>query len=499
MISTFCSFLLAACFSRPLDRVTTIDPLYVTSAFECFPAKLLYETPLEVDFYARPYRLIPGACSLPEVSKDGLSYSFKMKSPFVSSHDIARSISRILDPNAATPNFWLVKDIKSLETPDDKTIIIRLKNRCHFFPWLMALPQMGIQKSDGSGTGVFKLEKWRRNHEMVFVRRDANSLPNDPSRIDKIRYLVIDDPMTQWLMFLKGELNFIEDVSRDCIDAIHSDSTILERANASSYSVPLLQFCYIGINMTDPVIGKNAPLRRALNAAFDGETWKKFYNNTIVIADTVLPPNIAGRIDEPYEYSYDLEKARKLLEQAGYPNGIDPKTGRRIELTLTIGKANQAARERGELLQSFFEKIGVSLKLDFMTWDAFLTAVNEGRVQLFDIAWLADYPDAQNFMQLFYSKSMRPGPNRCAYSSADFDREYEAAIAASDEETRNRHWIECQRILRRDSPVIMQHYKKSFSVAKNEVKGLKAGDFLFGCERNLHIENQPIEKSLKNK
>lgn len=478
--------LLAAVFTRPLDRVSTVDPLFATSTFECYAIKLVYETPLEIDFEARPYKLVPGACFMPEVSADGRTYVFRMRSPRVSAADAARSIGRLLDPETVSPNFWIVKDIESVTVRDERTLEIKLKSRCHFFPWLMALPQTGIMLPDSSGTGEFELERWRKNHEMVFRRRNLSSLPADPGRIDEVRYVVVDDTITQWLMFLRGELDFIEDVSRDCYDAVTEDPRILEKADAKSYSIPLLQFNYIGINMTDGVLGKNVYLRQALNAAFDSESWRRFYSDMVVAADTPVPPGVAsGRLTTPFEFSYDLEKARKLLAKAGYPGGIDPATGRRLELTLTTGRASQDSREKGELMASFYEKIGIRLKLDFMTWDAFLTAVNEGRVQLFDIAWLADYPDAQNFMQLFYSKCYRPGPNRMGYVSAEFDRAYEAALAAPDDATRERHWHECQRIIRRDCPLVMLHFKKSFSVAGKGLKGLVPGDYLFGAERYL--------------
>jgi peptide/nickel transport system substrate-binding protein len=125
-----------------------------------------------------------------------------------------------------------------------------------------------------------------------------------------------------------------------------------------------------------------------------------------------------------------------------------------------------------------------------MTWDAFLTAVNEGRVQMFSLAWVGDYPDAQNFLQLFYSKHRRPGPNRFAYCNQEYDEIYEKALEAESEIERLECWRQCQEIIRSDLPLIMLDYKKSFVVAKKSLKGYCSGDFQFGRENLFRIEKQ---------
>jgi ABC-type transport system substrate-binding protein len=296
--------------------------------------------------------------------------------------------------------------------------------------------------------------------------------------------------MTQWLMFLKGELNFIEDLSRDNLDAILSEDSLLDNAQAVSFKGDILQFDFIGFNMEDKVLGNNLALRRALNASFNFPEWKRFLNSLAEHATTPVPHGISGRIEDDFEYAYNIEKAKRLMVEAGYPDGVDSKTGRRLELTLTMGKASQQSREMGELIASFFEKIGVKLNLDFMTWDAFLTAVNEGRVQMFSLAWVGDYPDAQNFLQLFYSKHRRPGPNRFAYCNQEYDEIYEKALEAESEIERLECWRQCQEIIRSDLPLIMLDYKKSFVVAKKSLKGYCSGDFQFGRENLFRIEKQ---------
>lgn len=482
---TVAIMLLAAVFARPMERIHSVDPLRGRDSYECFAQRLLYETPLEIDYASRPYRLVPYACELPEVSSDGLVYRFRMRSRSVSAADAVRSFERMRDPKNLAANAWIFDPVDRMEVGSDGELVITLKRRCHYFPWLMAMPAAAILDADGGGTGEFELVEWRRNHEMRFRRRARNGAAKGGGNIDEVRYYVVDDMITQWLMFLRGELDFIEDMSRDNFDAITSDPAALERAGAVLYSCPLMQVNMLDFNMTDPVVGANPKLRQALACAFDAAGLIEFNHHRQLEANGVVPPGVAGRIEEPHPYRFDLDRAKRLLAEAGYPGGIDPNTGRRLVLTLSLGRANSESRETGELIASYFERIGVKLELRFMTWDAFMQAINRGTEQLYSISWIGDFPDAQNFLQLFYTGSMRPGPNRSGYSNPEYDREYDSALAAGSEEERNRRWRRCQEILREDCPCIFMSYKKGFMIARKGLGNFIPGDFIFGMERHL--------------
>ena len=536
------ALLLAATFTRPLERVSTMDPAMATSIYDAHAVQLVYEPPLEIDYKARPYRLVPGFCELPEVSADGLTYVFKLKvkgrgegegerrksnlhcspSPLAfTSSDLVRSLERLRDPKLVSPNGWLLKDVDAIRALDARTVEIRLKRRCHFFPWLMAMSSATVVGPNGEGTGPYELTHWRKNHEMVFRRkvrgegegeggrRNSNfhcspsSSPSSSSSpspspstftFDTVRYLVVDDESTQWLMFLKGELDYLDRISRDNFDSIvDSEGRLapsLAAAGVRLYSIPTMEVLYIGMNMKDPVVGPNRRLRQALNAAFDYPAWEKFYNGRILPCPTPVPPGVEGRLERPFPYAFDLAKARRLIAEAGYPGGVDPKTGRRLVLTMSVGRATQQSREMGELAAAFYEKIGVKLEISYMTWDAFLRAVNEGRVQLFNMGWVGDYPDAQNFLQLFYSGNMSPGPNHSAYANPEYDREYDAALASVTAEERNRHWAKCQEILQEDCPWVFTHVNKAYTLVRPTVGNYIPSDFPYGHER--HYERRGI-------
>ena len=497
------ALLLAATFTRTLERVSTMDPAMATSVYDAHAVQLVYETPLEIDYKARPYRLVPGFCELPEVSPDGLTYTFKVRSKsevgqrksnlhcttttnIYDSANVVRSLERLRDPTVVSPNGWIMKDVDVIKALGPRAVAIRLKRRCHFFPWLMALSATAVRGKNGEGSGPYELTHWRKNHEMVFGRKEKGERRKEKG-FDEVRYLVVDDASTQWLMFLKGELDFLESVSRDNFDSIvGADGRLdaaLEKAGVRLFSIPTMEVLHFGINMKDPVLGPNRRLRQALNAAFDYPAWEKFYNGRILPCPTPVPPGVDGRLERPAPYAFDLEKAKRLMAEAGYPGGIDPKTGRRLVLTMSIGRASQESREAGELAAAFYEKIGIKLELAFMTWDAFLKAVNEGRVQLFRMGWVGDYPDAQNFLQLFCSKNVNPGPNHANYVNPEFDREYDAALASATVADRNRHWAKCQEIVMEDCPWVFTHVNKAYSLVRPTVKNYVPTDFPYGVEK----------------
>ena len=460
--------LLAATFACPMERVSSLQPWDAQSAYDSYAVQLIYETPLAIDYAARPYRLVPGYCELPEVSEDGLVYRLKVKQGRAAK-DVVTSLQKLYEPTC--PNGWIVKDVASITAPDDETVEIRLKRKLRYFPWLLAMSSCAVVAPDGRGTGPYELVSWRKNHKMEFIHRSPS-----PLTFTSIKYLVIDDLSTQWLMFLKGEVDYLKEVSRDnwesVVDAEGRLNPELAALGISLHTKPSLETMYCGINMKDPVLGPNRKLRQALNAAFDFPAWEKFNLYRVVESSGPVPPGIADRLETPFQYRYDLEKAKRLVAEAGYPNGIDPQTGRRLVLTLAIGRADQASREAGELMAAFYEKIGVKLEMDFMTWDAFLKAVNESRVQMYRMAWVADYPDAQNFLQLFYGPNKSPGVNHSNYENPEYDAAYERD-----------DYIACQEILREDCPWIFTHYGKTCSLTGPKVGNFIPSDFPYGNEQ----------------
>ncbi len=540
-------------FRRGMERVSSLDPADSSSLYAARAIQLVYETLLEYDYRERPYRLIPGlAEALPEVAEDGRVYLLRVRPEArfhpdpcfgtdasgaprgraVTAADVVFSLKRLADRKVASPGAWLVEDevvglrafadrsagaaptdygaeVAGLRALDARTVRIELTRPLHVFPYYLAVAYTAVVPAEavrgygaefgarGVGSGPYRLEAWRRNHQMRYVREPSwwgwtagpAAVSGGAEPFERVVYSLVDDASTQWLCFLAGELDFLGEIARDNWDAVIGPggglSQELAGRGVTLHTIPTLEVAYIGINMEDPVLGSNRALRQALNSAFDGASWERFYNNRAVRADGPVPPGVAGRLETPFPYPYDLARARALLRAAGYPEGVDPASGRRLELTLDLGRTSQDIRESVELLVSYLARVGVVVRPQFHNWPVFLKRVSSRQSQMFRVGWVGDYPDAQNFMQLFYSRNVSPGPNRTNYVNPAFDRLYEAACAARDEGERERLWREAQALIREDCPWVFLHFQKAYTLCGPRVSEYVPSDFPYGSEKYL--------------
>lgn len=510
----------AATFRRPLERVASMDPLRAASVQDARAVSLVYEPPLEVDYFARPYRLKAGLCDLPQVSADGLVYVFTIRPGArfqpdacfggggrdVVADDVVYSLNRLADKANASSGMWTMDGVASVRARDGRTVEIVLKKPLHVFPWLMSMAYASVVPREAVemygddfggvavGSGPYRMVDWWRNYRMVF-RRDPSwrgwaEVKTKP--YDEIDYLVVNDPSTQWLMFLSGEVDMLGAVSSDIWDAVVGpDGELapnLRSAGMTLLGASTMTVYYIGVNMDDPLLGRNRKLRQALNCAFDFDAWRKLLNNRVIPCGTPLPLGVEGRLEAPFKYAFDVEKAKRLVAEAGYPGGVDPATGRRLVVEISVGRASSEAREQVELMQSFYNRIGISLEPRYMTWNAYLKAVNDGNTQLFMLGWVGDYPDAENFLQMFISKNASPGANHGNYRNPEVDRLYDEALAARDAETRNACWRKIQEIVNEDCPWIYLHYPKSYALVRDGVGNFHLTDFPYGTEKHYYMK-----------
>lgn len=544
-----------------VERIRGFDPIEAGDTTSAAAVSKLYEGLLEYEYLVRPYTVRPLlAESMPEISADGRTYTFKIKRGVrfhdnpcfpggkgreLTAEDFIYSWKRLADVRNKPKGYWVFEGriaglddfhkrsaagkvdydepIEGLKALDPYTLQIQLTEPYPQLLWILtmdytfAVPREAVEHygeeflNNPVGTGPFLLKSWRRNYRIEYVRNpnyhldlyprhgepqdEAADLLEDAGRplplLDRIVEYMIADDSTEWLKFLAGELAS-SGISRSNFDAVitaQRDLTPeLKRRGIRLFKVPRMYTTYIGFNMDDPVVGacgdpeedqKRRKLRQALHCAVDIDKWIEFYNHRMIPAKGCIPPGVAGyREDKPLPYKFDLERAARLLAEAGYPNGTDPKTGRKLRLTLEIGTAaDPEARQSVDLLASFFAQIGVELKPSYNNWPEFLKKLERKQAQMFQLGWVIDYPDAENFLQLFYSRNVSPGPNHTNYKNPEFDRLYEIIRTLQDSPERTALYMQMDELIVRDAPWIFLTHPLSFGLFQPWLKNFKPHDF----------------------
>lgn len=460
------------------------------------------------------------------------------------SGDFVYGIKRVADLKVGSTGYWAFRDrivgldefrersatgrtdydapVAGLETPDRYTLRLRLKRPFAALPWILtmnyayAVPREAVAYygddfvSHPVGTGPFVLKSHVHNYRLEFVRNPkwretgrldpypASGAPGDEAAgllrdagkpmpfTDRIIQYVITDPSTRWLMFLSGKLA-VTTLTRDNWDAVVTPERTLCKSLSDQgvvmEAMPSLDTAYIGFNMEDPVVGRNRLLRQAMMAAFDRERWVRFQNGRVTPAAGPIPPAMAVTDHPESLFPFSLDRARSLLEEAGYPAGRDPATGRRLELTLELGAGDSETREMAEVLASFMDKIGIVLIPSFNNWPSFLKKIEQRRAQLFFLTWMADYPDPENFLQLFFGPNGTPGANRCNYRNEEFDRLYEKAGTMPEGPEKRAVYARMEAIVKEDCPWLFLHHSMTVILRRDWLENYKPHDFPMGMNK----------------
>jgi oligopeptide transport system substrate-binding protein len=469
----------------------------------------------------------------------------------VTAQDVVYSIQRIADAGARSTGYWVFNDriigldawrettldpaippdydraIPGLKAPDRTTVEIRLKRPFPQLLWVLTMPYGFVVAREAVehygdqfinhpvGTGPFVLERWEKNYRLEYVRSPkwaetgrverypVRGAPGDQEAglladagqplpiIDRVVNHVVGDPSTQWLMFLTGFFG-TSYVTKDNWNAVFTaDLGLTETFQALDIELsyaPTMVIRYIGFNMDDPVVGTNQKLRQAMATAFDTDTWLAFHNHRDIRPNGPIPPGVAGYTDRPIPHAYDLERAEALMAEAGYPEGVDPETGRRLTLQLDIGNAGvPEVRRATELFISFMERIGIRVEPRYNNRPAFFDRLDRRQVQFFALTWFADYPDADNFLQLFYGPNASPGSNRANYVNPGFDALYEEARTLQDSPERSALFQRMADIVVEDSPWIFLGVPLAHTLKHRWVHNFKHHDFPYGVEKYWRI------------
>jgi oligopeptide transport system substrate-binding protein len=290
----------------------------------------------------------------------------------------------------------------------------------------------------------------------------AQGLLKDAGRklplVDVLEMPLIEESQPAALKFLRGEVdkrnldraNFTKLARR----APDGTATLLPEYARKFHlsSAPAGNMLFVDVNMRDPVLGTNKPLRQAIAAAIDAQAIVDvIWNGRGIPLGSIVPPDIAGNEHDTGAppRRRDLAAAKRLLAEAGFPDGrgLAP-------LTVRLPSTDADTRNEFDMIKAQLAQVGVRLTADASDYPTFAKAMDAGNFQLAWYAWYADYPDAEDFYQLVYGRNVAPGPNSGAFSNAAYDRGYEAARAMVDGPQRHAIFKQLNAILRDEVPLI---------------------------------------------
>jgi oligopeptide transport system substrate-binding protein len=456
--------------------------------------------------------------------------------------DFVYSLKRLADPKLQGLGWWLLDnrivglnewrdrqssqesvnyddEVEGLKAIDSHTLAIKLTEPYPQFLYALAMPytyvvaREVVEKYGAEflnypvGTGPFVLPRFDRSNRLTYRRNPKfreKLYPSEASDefrrlgmlkdagqklplVDRIEVNIMVESQPRWLTFQRGRLDYIA-IPKDNFDsAVTPDQSLTQDFKEKGIELlvtPALDITYAAFNHDMPLF-QNAELRRAMSLAYDSEAANKlFYNGTAMLAQSVVPPGIAGHIPgytNPYQ-GPNIEKAKALLASAGYPNGDGLPT-------ITYDSPNSTvARQIGEFFKLQMAQIGIQINVITNPWPQFLEKINRRQIQIYAIAWGADYPDAQNFLQLLYSPNRAPGANGSGYTNEVFDRLFEQSSRLQDSPERTALYERMNRMAAEEMPWIFGVHRQDYTLVHGWLKNFIPSDFDAGRAQYLNID-----------
>ncbi len=311
------------------------------------------------------------------------------------------------------------------------------------------------------GCGQFMLGEYHAHQAVILVRNPNAYIERFPTQadpnlsymlsdagkripfVDSIYIGVITEGTTSLNLFKQGYLDDLS-VDKDADQVMTPSNGLNDEMKARGVQLQShdnTSTYYIAFNMSDSVVGGYTPekrkLRQAISLAIDSHTLIELNSGGIgTEAQWLIPPGLFGYdpgYRNPYrQYDPSLTKAKQLLAEAGYPNGIDPKTGQHLLVRYDCSVNSAVARESVRLVQKMIEALGIQVEIRATTYAQFDAKIRKHQDQIFSYDWEADYPDPENFLFLFYSLNAPPGPNHTGYHNPEYDRLFEQMRAMDD-------------------------------------------------------------------
>lgn len=486
--------------------IATLDPAFAKNQSIMWPIHQLYNTLVEID---TALNIVPSVAKSWEVNTDRTLYTFHLRTDVyfqddpafpggkgrkMTAADVVYSLQRIMDPATASSGAWIFNDRvtgqEGFSAPDDSTFQLKLIRPFHPILGILSmqycsiLPHEAVEKYGKDfrrhpvGTGPFRFGSWEEGESLVLLRnphywerdRQGQRLPY----LDAIQVSFFDNKATEFLQFRQGQLSFLNDIDPSFKDELLTKKGELRAAWDGKIQLQkhaYLNTEYFGI-LSDPSnpLLKNSPLqnrlvRQAINYAINREQLMLYMRNSIgfpAVAGFVPAGLPSHNTDSVKGYPFDPGKAEALLAKAGYPHGKGMPVIPLQTINIYADIASFAAKQ--------LEEVGIHVQVEVVQKSLLLEQTAKSEALFFRGSWIADYPDAENYMAMFYSKNPAP-PNYTRYKNPQFDRLYDQALQENNDSIRYHLYRQMDQLVMQDAPVVPIWYDMAIHLVQPGITG----------------------------
>jgi len=491
------------------DGIASLDPAFAKNRSIMWALHQLYNTLVETD---NNLRIVPALARSWEVSADRSTWTFRLRTDVffhddpvfpdgrgrrLVAADIVYSFNRLLDPRTASSGAWIFHGRidttgVAFQALDDSTFRLRLSHPFNPILGLLSMEYCSVVareavekygkdfRSHPCGTGPFRFRSWEEGQDLILLKNQHYFEKDSTGRrlpyLDAVKITFNEEKAAEFLLFRQGQLDFINEIDPSFKDEVLSKRGVLKaewKGKIVLSVAPQLNTEYLGILVdTANAMVKTSPLRfravrQAINYGFDRRKMMLYLRNSLGLpAESGFVPAGLPSFDSLLVkgYHYDPDKARQLLASAGYQDGKGVGTIKLLTVPNYSDFASFIARQ--------LEDIGLHVQVEVVQKSLLLEETAQSQALFFRGSWIADYPDAENYLSVFYSRNPAP-PNYTRYNDPVFDRLYEQALRESNDSVRYSLYRQMDQRVMDAAPVVPLWYDEVVHLINPRVQGLE--------------------------